>query len=211
MVGEPAGTRTTGREPEFPRRTERLVLRRFRHGDEADVLAYRGREDVVRYMPAEPLSAADAAGFVAERARAAGIAADNDRIVLAVEHDGRVIGEVVIKSGLLADRQAEIGWVLNPDYHGRGLAAEAARELLALAFCELGMHRAWAQIDPRNTASARLCERLGMRKEAHFRHDMWFKGEWGDTAVYGLLEDEWRGERAAAVTPRAGLGRRARS
>jgi aminoglycoside 6'-N-acetyltransferase len=176
----------------LPRRTERLVLRPFRHGDEQAVLAYRSREDVVRYMPAEPLRQDAADAFIAERLTATQIAADNDRMILAVEHEGRVIGDVVIKAGLMADRQAEIGWAFNPGFHGRGLATEAARELLALAFRDLAMHRAWAQLDPRNTASARLCERLGMRREGHFRQDMWFKGEWGDTAVYALLAAEWR-------------------
>src|SRR6266571_3944856 len=74
----------------LPRRTERLVLRPFRHGDEADVLAYRSSPDVVRYMPAEPLHASGASAFIAERSAATSIAADEDRIILAVEHDGRV-------------------------------------------------------------------------------------------------------------------------
>jgi RimJ/RimL family protein N-acetyltransferase len=176
----------------LPRRTERLVLRPFRHGDEQDVLAYRSREDVVRYMPTDPLLEEAAEAYIAERLTATQIAADNDQIILAVERDGQVIGDVLIKAGLMADRQAEIGWVFNPDFHGRGLATEAARELLALAFGDLAMHRAWAQIDPRNTASARLCERLGMRQEGYFREDMWFKGEWGDTAIYAMLGAEWR-------------------
>jgi RimJ/RimL family protein N-acetyltransferase len=109
-----------------------------------------------------------------------------------------VIGDLLVQAGQLADRQAEIGWVLNPAYHGRGLATEAARELLVLAFAELRMHRVWAQLDPRNDASVRLCERLGMRREAYFREDIWFKGEWGDTAVYALLAAEWQ------AAPRAG-------
>ena len=174
------------------RRTERLVLRSFRHGDEDDVLAYRRRADVVRYMPVEPMDDAAACAYIDERLAATTIATDSDRIILAVEHDGRVIGDVVIRVGLLADRQAEIGWAFNPDFHGRGLATEAAWELLTMAFAELRMHRVWAQLDPRNVASARLCERLGMRQEAHFRQDIWFKGEWGDTSIYALLADEWR-------------------
>ena len=193
---EPAGSEAAA-TPALPRGTERLVLRPFRHGDEADVLAYRNREDVVRYMPADPLQPAAAGEFIAERLPATQIVADDDRIVLAVEHEYRVIGDVLIKTGRLADRQAEIGWAFNPEFHGRGLATEAARELLAIAFGELDMHRAWAQLDPRNAASARLCERLGMRREAYFIQDIWFKGEWGDTAVYALLAAEWRAAREA--------------
>ena len=194
---EPAGSESTV-APVLPRRTERLILRPFRNGDEADVLAYRSRADVVRYMPTDPLLPAAAEAFIAERLSATRIAADEDKIILAVEHHARVIGDILIKAGRLADRQAEIGWAFNPEFHGRGLATEAARELLAIAFDDLDMHRAWAQLDPRNAASARLCERLGMRREAYFRQDMWFKGEWGDSAVYALLADEWRAAREAS-------------
>jgi RimJ/RimL family protein N-acetyltransferase len=191
---EPAGSEPAA--PALPRRTDRLALRPFRHGDEADVLAYRSRHDVVRYMPTGPLQPDGATAFVAERLATTRIAADEDKIILAVEHDGRVVGDVLIKAGQLADRQAEIGWAFNPDFQGRGLATEAARELLVMAFGELGMHRAWAQLDPRNAASVRLCERLGMRREAYFREDIWFKGEWGDTAIYALLAAEWRAGRS---------------
>ena len=177
--------------PLLPRRTARLVLRPFRAGDEADALAYRGRADVCRYIPAEPLDPADAGQFVADRAGATSITADGGAIILAVEHGGRVIGDVVLKAGQLADRQAEVGWSLHPEHQGRGYATEAAREVIGMAFTDLGMHRAWAQLDPRNAASARVCERLGMRQEAHFREDIWFKGGWGSTDVYAILASEW--------------------
>ncbi|MGI9008784.1 MAG: cobyric acid synthase [Streptosporangiaceae bacterium] len=177
--------------PALPRRTARLVLRPFRAGDEQDVLAYRGRPDVARFIAAEPLAPDAATAWVTERAAATGIHADDGLLVLAMEHDGAVIGEVLIKAGKLADRQAEIGWALHPGYHGRGLVTEAGRELLAMAFGELGMHRAWARLDPRNTASARVCERLGLQLEGHFRQGGWFRGEWCDIAVYAMLAAEW--------------------
>ncbi len=195
-TGQPGTGRLT-----LPRRTARLTLRAFAAGDEQQVLDYRGRGDVTRYMLAEPLGREAATAFVAERAGATAILADRDLIALAVEYEDLVIGEVVIMAGALADRQAEIGWAFHPGYRGKGLATEAARELLAISFEDLGMHRAWAQLDPRNTASARLCERIGMRLEGHFRQDMWFKGEWGDTAVYALLASEWTDRQRAAEGP----------
>jgi aminoglycoside 6'-N-acetyltransferase len=143
-------------------------------------------------MPSDPLDENAARAYVSERAAAIGLACDGDFIALAVEHAGHVIGDVMIRTGQLADRQAELGWVFNPDFQGHGYATEAARELIDVAFSDLRMHRAWAQLDPRNIASARLCERLGMQQEAYFRQDIWFKGEWGDTAIYALLAAEWR-------------------
>src|SRR5262249_31753424 len=135
-------------EPDLVLRTERLVLRPFRRGDEAAVLAYRRRAEVCRYIPADPLTEATAPAFIADRATPTRIEADGDRLVFAVDLDGLVIGDVLVRTGPAADRQAEVGWVFNPDFHGQGYATEAARELVRLSFDELGMHRVWAQLDP---------------------------------------------------------------
>ena len=176
----------------LPRRTERLVLRPVRYGDEADLLAYRSREDVCRYIPSDPLTPETVTDFITERMDRTRIVANRDRIVLVVELGGTVIGDMLVRTGPLEDRQAELGWVLSPDYQHRGYATEAARELTRMAFDDLGMHRVWAQLDPRNSASARICERLGMRLEGHLREDMWMKGEWSDSLIFAILTSEWR-------------------
>ncbi|MNJ04768.1 hypothetical protein D3C73_1656790 [compost metagenome] len=64
--------------------------------------------------------------------------------------------------------------------------------LLDLGFDGLGLHRIAARIDERNTASARVAERLGLRREARFVEGSWFKGEWTTLLVYGILDREWR-------------------
>jgi len=45
-------------------------------------------------------------------------------------------------------------------------------------------------MDARNVASARLCERLGLRQEAHLRQNWWSEGEWTDTLIYALLASD---------------------
>jgi aminoglycoside 6'-N-acetyltransferase len=102
-----------------------------------------------------------------------------------------VIGDVYFSITSVADGAADIGWTLHPDAHGRGYMTEAASAVLDIAF-ELGLHRVRANLDPRNDASAALCRRLGMRAEAHFVEDIWFKGEWADSAIYAILDREWR-------------------
>jgi RimJ/RimL family protein N-acetyltransferase len=84
-----------------------------------------------------------------------------------------------------------IGWTLHPDHVGNGYMTEAAGAVLKLAFRELGLHRVSAELDPRNRSSAALCERLAMGQEAVFREDLWFKGEWGDTAVFAIIDRDW--------------------
>jgi RimJ/RimL family protein N-acetyltransferase len=84
---------------------------------------------------------------------------------------------------------------MHPDFHGHGYMTEAAGAVLAVAFEQIGLRRVIANLDPRNTGSAALCRRLGMRKEAHFVEDFWSKGEWTDSAIYALLAREWAGRR----------------
>lgn len=90
-------------------------------------------------------------------------------------------------------RQAEIGWALDPAVQGRGLGTELARELLAIAFAGLGLHRVTAICFADNIASMRIMERIGMRLEARFIADSLHRDEgWLDSLSYGILASEWR-------------------
>ena len=108
-----------------------------------------------------------------------------------VEHAGQVIGDVALWCADDTRQRGEMGWAFRPDVTGHGFATEAVRALVDVAFGHYGMQRVFAQLDARNSASARLCERIGMSREAHLRRDWWSKGEWSDTLVYGLLREEW--------------------
>ncbi|HEY1529448.1 MAG TPA: GNAT family protein, partial [Galbitalea sp.] len=103
----------------------------------------------------------------------------------------RVIGDIYFTISNVENSKGEIGWTLHPDFQGRGYAAEAAGAVLELAFRRIRLHRVVAELDPRNDGSVGLCRRLGMREEALFVKDLWFKGEWADTGMYAILRDEW--------------------
>jgi RimJ/RimL family protein N-acetyltransferase len=180
-----------------PVRTERLALRLMTPDDVDDVYAYQSREDVCRYLLHGPRTREDLVERIAKYAEATTLAADGDYWQLAVELPGgadvrsRVIGEMYFTISNLESSRGEIGWTLHPDFFGKGYATEAATATLDLAFRSIGLHRVYAELDPRNDASIALCKRLGMREEAHFIQDLWFKGEWADTGIYSILRDEW--------------------
>jgi RimJ/RimL family protein N-acetyltransferase len=177
-----------------PLRTARLVLRHMTDADVDDMHAYQSLPDVARYVPYDPRSREEVAAKVAQFAQARTLAGEGDYWQLAIERaeaPGRVIGDLYFSIKSVTSAAAEIGWAMHPDHYGRGYMTEAAGAVLEVAFGELGLHRVWAQLDPRNEASAALCRRLGMRLEAQFLEDMWFKGEWGDTDVYAILDREW--------------------
>ena len=92
----------------------------------------------------------------------------------------------------------ELGYLLRRDCWGRGYALEACRALVEEAFSR-GAHRIYAECDPQNAASWLLLERLGFRREAHFRKNVYFWKDtagcpcWKDTYVYGLLREDAAG------------------
>ena len=178
-----------------PVRTARLLIRTMAIADVDDIHAYQSREDVSRYLPYFPRTRDDVVEKVTKFSTATAIGAEGDYWQLAIERlaePGRVIGDVYFSLRSTANASGEVGWTLHPSYEGQGFMTEAAGAIVEIAFAGIGLHRVIARIDPRNAASAALCRRLGMRDEAHFSEDVWFKGEWGDTAVFALLGSEWR-------------------
>ena len=184
--------------PNYPLETPRLLLRPFSRGDVDAVHAYRSREDVTRFMFDAPMTREACAEAVQARVGMTRWAGEGDKIFLAVERreDAVMVGEVVLILRSLLSRQAEVGYTFHPDYFGQGYATEASRRLLELAFDVAGIHRVYARCHPLNTASWRVMERLGMRREAHFRQHALVKGAWDEELVYAILEEEWRQNRS---------------
>ncbi|GLY87074.1 GNAT family N-acetyltransferase [Actinoallomurus iriomotensis] len=190
--------------PELPIKTERLLLRRYTDDDLADLAAIQSRPDVTRYLYWGPRDLTQARGSLAMKIAASALREEGDNLTLAVElpETGKMIGDVQLFWISEAHRQGEIGYIFHPDYGGRGYATEAAEVILRLAFEELGLHRVAGRLDARNTASARVLERLGMRREAHLVQNERVKGEWADEVVYAILEDEWRARHTVTAGPR---------
>ncbi|MFF8829246.1 GNAT family N-acetyltransferase [Streptomyces sp. NPDC015131] len=174
--------------------TERLVLRRFTAEDTDDRFAYQSLPEVARHLYRPPLTRAACAEVIAARAAGSAWENDGDVLLLAVcraEEPAAVIGEVVLTLTAARAGQAEIGWVFAPRHTRRGYATEAARALVSVAFAQLGAHRVFARLDVLNTASARVCERLGMRREAHLVENDLDGDRWGSEYVYAVLAREW--------------------
>jgi RimJ/RimL family protein N-acetyltransferase len=178
-----------------PLSTERMLLRPYVAEDLAGLHAMFRREDVCRYLPWPPMDLGQAQAKLDQRLLQATIGPDRDAIVLAAVETatGRYLGEFMLRLRSPKDRQGEIGWSVHPDFQGRGFATEGAREMLRVGFDELGLHRIYAEADPRNLASLKVMERLGMRREAHLVETWLLKGEWVDEVVCAILESEWRG------------------
>lgn len=171
--------------------TDRLTLRRVVPGDAEAFLGWRSQPSVVRYMYQPPWDLATAE-LKLNTWSSAPFEEPGDVLVLAVEVDGDVVGETLLKWAA-GPRQAEVGYALHPDVSGRGLATEAADATLGLAFAAYGFHRVFARIDEENAASVRVAERLGMRNEARLVENDLRDGVWSTEVVYAILDREYAG------------------
>lgn len=183
---------------ELPLTTDRLRLRTYVESDVDEQLRIFSREDVSRFLLEDPWTAEVARTKVAERMQRTGLETESRALALVIETaDGldslegsRIIGDIAIWLDSDSEQKGEIGWILDPAASGHGFATEAAIAVLNVAFDHYGLHRVFAQMDSRNTASANLARRIGMREEAHLRKDWWSKGEWTDTLIFGMLSSD---------------------
>jgi RimJ/RimL family protein N-acetyltransferase len=155
--------------PAFPIATERLDLRPFEPGDLDALVAIHGDPEVVRYLYFDVRDRDELRGVLGEKAQRTALEKEGDGLNLAavLRATGELVGDVVLFWRSEEHRQGEVGYIMHPAHGGRGYATEAARALLRIGFEELGLHRICGRLDARNTASARVLERLGMRREAH--------------------------------------------
>lgn len=168
--------------------TERLLLRRFRPGDAAALHGYLSDSRVVRYEPYDVMDEERSAREALRRIE------DPAFLAVCLRMDGRMIGNIYLRR---EDHDAyTLGYVFAHAHWGHGYATEAARAAMGHAFAE-GAHRVYAMCNPENVGSWRVMEHLGMRREAHFRRNVYFRADptpqWQDTYVYAILRDEWEG------------------
>ena len=172
--------------------TERLVLRPLELGDLDDLLAYQSNPEVVKYIPWPARTAEQVVEAIEKTFSLTGLAHEGDYHVLgfALKSSGAIIGQLNACYESATNKTASIGWVLNPEFSGQGFATEALKAWIDHVFAINDFHRLTAKIDQRNIASAKLAQRVGMRKEGEYREDDFFKGEWTSTWQYALLRSE---------------------
>jgi RimJ/RimL family protein N-acetyltransferase len=178
----------------------RLVLRRFRPEDLEGFVAYRSDPEVARYQSWEaPYPHAKARAFLEELA---GMDPDTPgewfQFAVALRRTGVLVGDCAAMVRADDRRQAEIGFSLARAQQGRGYGTEAVRRLLDYLLIERGKHRVVASCDARNTRSAALLERVGMRHEGHLIESTWSKDEWTSDLLYAVLRREWPGTSSRA-------------
>lgn len=171
--------------------TPRLQLRPLVAADAESLLAIYADAGVSRYLSRPAWTSIEQAHASIARDAAAVPAGEYLRLGVLLQGQDRVIGDVSMFDFVPQCRRAEMGYSLAADCHGRGLMHEALTALVDFAFTTLDLNRIEADIDPRNTASARSLERLGFAREGFLRERWIVAGEVSDTALYGLIRRDW--------------------
>lgn len=172
-----------------------LALREFTDDDVDAVLAVYGDPVVTRHLSFEPRNR-EQVGATLRAVMSAASAEPRTEYSLAVAGDatGDVIGfaRLAVDTAHPGQSSAQLGFALAESVWGQGFGEETVRLLMRLGFDELGLHRLWGARSPDNEVSARLMTKLGMIEEGRIRHHLRIRGEWRDSIVHSILEDEWR-------------------
>ena len=181
--------------------TPRLRLRLVAAPDADAIFSLHADPQAMRYWSTPPWTERDLAVRKIDEAHVAAIAGSALWLAVEMRDTARVIGTCSLFNIKTTNRRGEVGYLLARDCWGRGLMREAFAAVLDHAFLALHLNRLEADIDPRNTASARLLEHAGFTRDGVLRERWIVGGEVCDTALYGLLRRDWeRRSREATAT-----------
>ena len=172
--------------------TARLDLHPLEPAHTDAVFAMRSDAQVQRYGSHPPWTERQTAIDYIARNMQAMASGEHAQFAIVRRDDGAAIGTCTLYALDAQCRRADIGYVLLPSEWGHGYAHEANTALLEWGFGTLDLNRVEADIDPRNTASARALERLGFTREGHLRERWIVGGEVCDSLIYGLLASDWK-------------------
>jgi ribosomal-protein-alanine N-acetyltransferase len=92
-----------------------------------------------------------------------------------------------------------VGYWIDEACAGQGLMPEAVVCMCRSAFEDIGLHRVQISIIPRNTASRRVVEKLGIRDEGTAERYLEIAGVWEDHIRYAITVEEWEERKDALI------------
>jgi RimJ/RimL family protein N-acetyltransferase len=170
------------------------MLRPYEEGDLDALYAVQSDEESARWLYNEPRTLDETRAHLLRLIAGDRLSAEGEWLSAAViaRETGQYVGGMSMHWVSEQHKTGELGFIFARAHQGRGYATEAASAFLVLAFDGMGLHRVIGCAEARNTASCRVLEKLGMRREAHLVENEWVKGEWQSEVVYAILEHEWR-------------------
>jgi RimJ/RimL family protein N-acetyltransferase len=171
--------------------TNRLLLRPISQTDKEMVFEYRSDKETNKYQGWIPETLNDVETFIGKIAKQINEPETWFQFIIIEKSSEKIIGDLGIHFFGDENLQAEIGCTLNNHFQSKGYATESVEHVIDFLFNDLKKHRIITSIDPENTNSIKLVERLGFRKEAYFIDSLFINGKWVDDIVYAITKKDW--------------------
>ena len=171
--------------------TERLLLRRLAESDYPEIMELRGNAETMKFIPRPLVTNEEEALAHINNILSKKEESDAINWVITEKGNDSLIGIIGFFRTQHENFRSELGYMILPQHHNKGYVTEAIKTTLNFAFNTLNLHSVNAIIDPSNFASARVLEKNGFRKEAHFVEDFFWNNAFIDSAHYGLLKREF--------------------
>jgi RimJ/RimL family protein N-acetyltransferase len=182
--------------------TKRLLLHEISPLDAPAMYAYRRQREVYAFQAWRPRSVSEVQQYLSRSGTIGfNVAGTWFQLGVYLRNDGELVGDVGFHFLPPDGEQVEIGFTTSPAHQRKGYAWEAVAASIDYLFTGLKKHRIVGSVDPRNEASLGLLEKLGMKREAHFRRSVKIRGRWEDDVVYAILRDEWPAGKVRVTAP----------
>lgn len=172
--------------------TERLLLRRVAESDYAEIMELRGNPETMKFIPRPLVTNKEEAlhhfKMIDDKIE------KNEGInwAITIKENPKLIGIIGHYRIQPENYRCEIGYMILPEYSGKGITTEAIKVVLEYGFYDLQMHSIEAVIDPENTASERVLQKNGFVKEAHFIENEFANGKFWNTVIYSILKRNFK-------------------
>jgi len=171
--------------------TERLTLRRMKPVDALDMYEYASLPSVTEFLLWDPHKCLDQTKDYLHYIQRSYRAGNFYDWAVILNDERKMIGTCGFTTLDFPNNSVEVGYVINPKYHNRGVATEALMRVVDFAFMELNAHRVEAKYMVGNEASRRVMEKCGMSFEGVHRSSMYVKGKYRDIGICSILSDEY--------------------
>ena len=167
--------------------TERLLLKRITNEDTSEIIALRSNPETMKYIPRPLITTNEQA--LEHISQLNSIIETNEGINwgITLKDSPKIIGFIGYFRVQPGNFRAEIGYMLLPEFHGKGIIPEAAKKVIDYGFNEMKLHSIEAVIDPDNLASERVLQKMDFVKEGHFKESEYYEGRFLDNVIYSLL------------------------
>ncbi len=172
--------------------SKKLLLRQVDKSDVNEIFFLRSDERVMRYLDKAPAESLDDAYEFIKKISELENSADAVTWAITLTRNSKLIGTICLWNIQKEHYRAEIGYNLHPDYWGKGIMNEAVLEVINYGFNVMKLHSIEANVNPGNAASIKLLERNNFTREAYFKENYYYNGNFLDSAIYSLLVSDYK-------------------